>query len=321
MRPWIASTWQRVQQDLSSPRIPHAWCLTGTWGLGLALLTEQLVARLLCADVQEGRACGDCQSCRFLAQGAHPDRLRLTAEGAAGRIRIDAVREAIELAYSTSTLGQGRVIEVSPADALNPESSNALLKVVEEPPSGTRFVFSTALPGALLPTLRSRLRQIAMAPASLEMIQAEGQRLGLTEAQLMRGTWLLDEPFAGIEDPDRYQDADSVMLTLQEIATGLDPQIGANRCKALDPLTVLTVMMRVVEACIQVQVEPQRSVLRLGPIPFAAPFPEPTGLFQLLDRIQAQRLPTARGIAHMALPGYGSLFAVWSHLWTKGRVR
>lgn len=321
MRPWIALTWQRIQQDLTSLRAPHAWCLTGSWGLGLASLTEQLVARLLCADPSGETACGVCQSCRFLAQGAHPDRLRLTAEGAAGRIRIDAVRAAMEVAYSTSTLGYGRIIEVTPADALNPEASNALLKVVEEPPPGTRFVFATSLPGTLLPTLRSRVRHVAMSPATTEMIAAEGKRLGLTAQQLMRGQWLLDEPFVGVEDPDRYTSAESVLKTLQEIATGADPQVCANRCKSLDPLTVLTVMMRVVEACIQRQADPEQSTRRFGAFPFQAPLPESTGLFQLLDRIQAQRLPTARGVAHMALPGFGSLFAVWSHLWTKGRSR
>ena len=110
VRPWIESTWQHIQHDLEGPRVPHAWCLTGAWGLGLATVSDRLVARLLCPDVREQSACGRCQSCRFLMQGAHPDRLKLTAEGAAGRIRIDAVRDAIALVYSTSTLGQGRVI-------------------------------------------------------------------------------------------------------------------------------------------------------------------------------------------------------------------
>lgn len=317
VRPWIESTWQQIQHDLDGPRVPHAWCLTGAWGLGLAIVSDRLIARLLCHDVREQSACGQCQSCRFLAQGAHPDRLKLTAEGAAGRIRIDAVREAIALVYSTSTLGRGRVIEVTPADALNPEASNALLKVVEEPPVGTRFVFSTSLPGALLPTLRSRMRQVHLRPASWDVVCAEGARLGLTEAQVSRGQWLLQEPFVGQDDPSRLADAETVLKTLQAVASGADPQWGANQWKGIDPVLALTVMLRIVESCLHAQADPAGHSRRYGAQAFQGPVPDPSGLFQLLDRIHAQRMPTARGIAHMALPGFGSLLAVWSHLWSK----
>ena len=317
VRPWIESTWQHIQHDLEGPRVPHAWCLTGAWGLGLATVSDRLVARLLCPDVREQSACGRCQSCRFLMQGAHPDRLKLTAEGAAGRIRIDAVRDAIALVYSTSTLWQVRVIDVTPADALNTEASNALLKVVEEPPVVTRFVFSTHLPGALLPTLRSRMRLIDLSLASWDAVCAEGGRIGLSEAQVSRGQWLLQEPFVGHDDPSRLADAEVVLKTLQSVATGADPQWGANQIKGLSPILVLTVMVRIVESCLHGQADSAGCARRFGPEAFQAPFPEASGLFQLLDRIHAQRMPTARGIAHMALPGFGSLLAVWSHLWSK----
>lgn len=321
MWPWVEATWSHIARDLRSERTPHAWCLSGSWGLGLASLTDRLVARLLCHQVHAEAPCGHCQSCRFLAQGTHPDRFRLTSEGASGQIRVDAVREAIALVYSTSTLGFGRVIEVSPADALNPASSNALLKVVEEPPDGTRFVFATPLPGALLPTLRSRMRRVELRLPAAEQLHEEAMRLELDPSVMRAGHWLLQEPFVGVEQPDRLAAAEEVASVLDATRHGLDPQTGANRLKAIDPLLVLTVMLRVIESLIQANADPSTDHAAAVVERFGPNRPESAGLFQLLDRVQGQRMPTARGVAHMAVPGFGSLLAVWSHLWSKVQSR
>jgi len=99
------------------------------------------------------------------------------------QIRIGEVRDAIDWVMKTSARGRGKVALLHPAEALNPQAANALLKTLEEPPAGTRLLLGAGDPGLLLPTVRSRLQRVALAAP--------------TAAEAMR--WLDEQGVAGAD--------------------------------------------------------------------------------------------------------------------------
>ena len=108
-------------------------------------------------------ACGRCAACTRIARGVHPDVLTLEPNDK-GNIKIDIVREAIDRAGYRPFEGRRRVTIVDSADGLERAAQNALLKVLEEPPSGSVFLLVTAFPDLLLPTVRSRCPQLRFRP-------------------------------------------------------------------------------------------------------------------------------------------------------------
>ena len=164
-------------------RLPHAMLLVGPSGIGKTAFSEQLAALLLCESVRPDlAACGECQACRWLDAGNHPDFRRVapdddneTESGASEKvtekskkrsssIRIDQIRELEGFVFVGSHRNGNRVVLVTEAEAMNPAAANALLKILEEPPSSVYFILVSTRSKSLLPTLRSRCRVITFAP-------------------------------------------------------------------------------------------------------------------------------------------------------------
>jgi DNA polymerase-3 subunit delta' len=144
----------------------HAWLLTGPEGLGKALFAEQAAIWLL-AGKPEGQGFDATQgpAASLVAAGSHPDFRRLVrTEDDKGKlravIRVDEVRALQPLFRQTPSIANWRVIIVDSADEMNPQSANALLKNLEEPPEQTLFFLISHTPGRLLPTIRSRCRTL-----------------------------------------------------------------------------------------------------------------------------------------------------------------
>jgi DNA polymerase III subunit delta' len=170
--PWQKKAWNELRRYRS--QLPHAILLRGREGLGAEALGRTFAQALLCEMSQDGGfPCGRCPACNWFAQGNHPDFRLLQPESFAPepgegeetpakrekkseQIRIDQVRELQDfLGIGTHRAGL-RVILIDPAEAMNPNTQNALLKNLEEPPAGTAFVLVTANAERLLPTVRSR---------------------------------------------------------------------------------------------------------------------------------------------------------------------
>lgn len=157
-------------------KLPHAILLVGPTGVGKTAFSEQLAALLLCESITPGlAACGECQACRWLEAGNHPDFRRVAPdgdddleEGAGERtkkrgsniIRIDQIRELEAFVFVGSHRNGNRVVLVTEADAMNASAANALLKILEEPPSSVYFILVSSNSKSLLPTIRSRCRVI-----------------------------------------------------------------------------------------------------------------------------------------------------------------
>jgi DNA polymerase-3 subunit delta' len=104
-------------------------------------------------------ACGSCPTCRRIARNVHPDVI-VIEPGESGSIKVEQVREAIDRTAFRPFEGRRRVVIVDQADAMAGAAQNALLKTLEEPPPGSIFILVSAIPDALLPTVRSRCPQL-----------------------------------------------------------------------------------------------------------------------------------------------------------------
>lgn len=184
IQPWVEESWRRLVA--LGGRLPHALLFVGPPGLGKRELAEALAARLLCQGPDAGgHACGHCSACQLRLSGNHPDFLHIVPEadaadadgdaaepGDAGakkkssQIRIEQIRDLQEALAVTGHQSSRRVAIVDPAEAMNPFTANALLKLLEEPPAGCIFLLVSSAPRRLLPTIRSRCQQWAFARPS-----------------------------------------------------------------------------------------------------------------------------------------------------------
>ena len=312
MSPWLESSWRLVLEGLKSKAPPHAWCIVHPRGVVASELTDRLVRLLLCQNPSNHESCGQCVSCRI--EETHPDLMLLEPEGAAGMIKVDSVRDSIDTAYTTASMGGRRVVLVRPADCLNQASSNALLKVVEEPPSGTVFVFQTALPGKLLPTLVSRLRMVKVPTPTTEILEKTAQSLGVSQDDMRVAEILLAEPMAVKTDTERLTLARDLLKAMARIRNGEDSQVVVKSFTKADGLVASIVMERVCEQLIRAQFDdianPVTSTL-------VAPYPPVTLLYQFKERIVEVRKQGQAGIAVNAGLALGSLFAAWGFIWTR----
>ncbi|WP_019558037.1 hypothetical protein [Thioalkalivibrio sp. ALE12] len=161
--PWLQAPWSGLVRRGRDGRLPTGLLIHGATGVGKALLTTALVQALLCQRASgEEAACGECNACRSFSTGVHPEVMALEPEEAGKEILIAAAREAIDF-LSLSGLGDLRSVIIRPADALNANAANALLKTLEEPPTGAMLILEAAQPARLPATIRSRCQTIEIA--------------------------------------------------------------------------------------------------------------------------------------------------------------
>ncbi|MCC5856816.1 MAG: DNA polymerase III subunit delta' [Ectothiorhodospiraceae bacterium] len=222
--PWHDAAWRRLQQQQRGGRLPHALLISGAPGLGKQALAERLAAQLLCRQPDEAGACGRCPACHLIAAGSHPDIRHITREDDSRVIRIDSVRQLTEFMAMKSQYGGYRLGLIHPADVMNTNAANSLLKTLEEPPPGAMLVLISDRPSRIPATVRSRCQQIPVpvperveAVAWLEQTAPELARRAVAMLPLAGGAPLqaLKQAEAGIDQ--RLQDLGA---QLDALATG-----------------------------------------------------------------------------------------------------
>lgn len=143
-------------------RFPQSILLTGPTGIGKLTLARILAAALLCSAAPSAVPCGHCVSCRKAEQDIHPD-ITLIDLGDA-EIKVDTARTIRSDASVLPNESSRRVFLIRHAQNMNAVAQNALLKILEEPPSYAFFILMTENAGAILPTILSRCTQFALAP-------------------------------------------------------------------------------------------------------------------------------------------------------------
>ena len=232
-----------LRRGLDSGRPPHALLISGPPGVGKRTLSRAYAAAIFC---ERGADCEGCDVCRRLAERRHPDFLVVRrvdrslkeqaplddveedALDATARktlstlIRVFQVRELTHHASFASKEAPARLFVVDPADRMNLEAQNALLKTLEEPPPTTRILLLTTRPHRLLPTVRSRCLQVrlpALPPAVLaRSLQDEG--MDPNEARERAGLSGGRPGFARSLDPESRRAAREARLELLEACAG-----------------------------------------------------------------------------------------------------
>lgn len=172
--PWQHNIWQLLVQSRARQTLPHAFIFSGLQGVGKSHFTHVLSAWLLCQQPTELGACGQCKSCQLWQAESHPDYRLLEAitdekTGKTSRvIKVDQVREVVGFLNKSAQLNGYRVVVIQPADILNINAANSLLKTLEEPGDKIAIILLTDQPLALLPTIRSRCQHFALSVPSLE---------------------------------------------------------------------------------------------------------------------------------------------------------
>ncbi len=178
--------WLQAQLLLLVQRPGHALLLQGPSGLGQYELGLSLAGAWLCHAPTEHGACGVCPSCHGIAVRAHADLVVLMPEvdmielqwplpekslkdiedkkrKPSREIRVEAMRDMLSFSQTTSAGARGKVVFIYPAERMNHITANTLLKTLEEPPGDTRFILACQAAQELLPTVRSRCQNHAMA--------------------------------------------------------------------------------------------------------------------------------------------------------------
>jgi DNA polymerase III subunit delta' len=228
--PWHQQPWVRLLRERA--RLAHALLLNGQSGLGKQQFAERLAQALLCAQPGDtAEACGTCRQCRLLAAGTHPDLARLEPLEEGKAITVDQVRALIEFATTRPHSAARKVTIISPAESMNINAANSLLKLLEEPPLGSVFILVSNRPALLPATVRSRCQRVDFRvpprDAALTWLAAQGVAAG--EAEI-----LLDlaggAPLQALAESDFLRERDRLLEDIEALVAGDgDPVISAAR--------------------------------------------------------------------------------------------
>lgn len=173
--PWQTHQWDSLCQQFEAGRLPHGLLLAGPTDIGKAHFALALARLLLCASPQERHNCGSCHACELSAAGTHGDLCWLQPEEKSRVIKIDQVRQAVAFTGQKANFGERKVVVLYPADRMNTNAANALLKALEEPSADTYLILVCHGWHGLPATIRSRcqIHQLSMPPTeqSLEWLQ------------------------------------------------------------------------------------------------------------------------------------------------------
>jgi DNA polymerase-3 subunit delta' len=158
---WFAPAREEVTMALAAGRLAHGLIIHEDPGAGGREFACWVAQRVNCRE-RSRAPCGECQECRWIAAGQHPDVTLIAPEGDSVQIVIEQVRALVaDLALTAHGSGY-KVVILTPAEAMNPNAANALLKTLEEPPPRTLLLLVTSQPSRLLPTLRSRCSRLRL---------------------------------------------------------------------------------------------------------------------------------------------------------------
>ena len=204
---------ERVKQVLAECQrrdsLPPSFIFAGPSGVGKFMVALAWAQWVLCKQTANG-ACGVCADCIQVANRTHSNLIVIEPEK--NSIKLDQTRELMRQLSLQQWQGR-RVVIFNEAQLLNPHAANSILKVVEEPPEGTHFVFVTSSYFAMISTLRSRSQRIQFQPLSPDQLrQQSGWVLGSAQGRMDQLEKLTAEG----------------MVQAREVAVSLLPKLLAN---------------------------------------------------------------------------------------------
>ncbi len=170
---------QTLCNALTSETFGQAYLFSGLRGVGKTTAARLLAKAVNCAEGPTAEPCGECDSCREVAEGSSIDVIEI--DGASNR-GIDDVRELRELLQFRPTRDRYRVLIVDEVHMLTREAFNALLKSLEEPPSYILWIFATTERLKVPDTIQSRCQQLEFRPVGSELIRGRLEEIAARES-------------------------------------------------------------------------------------------------------------------------------------------
>jgi len=172
--PWQQNIWQHLINSALSQRLPHALLLTGMAGLGKRDFAETLARGLLCTKHQiaihhQNHHDCRCHSCLLILGRTHPNVYWIEPEKEGHPIKVDAIREGCDFVMQTSAASGFRFLIIYPANKMNLNAANALLKTLEEPPRDAVLILISDQDAYLPATIVSRCQRVIFSKPSKQL--------------------------------------------------------------------------------------------------------------------------------------------------------
>ena len=148
IHPWNQTLWQRLEKNIAQGRLPHALMLCGPQGLGKYAFAKALAAKVITERPE------------LIDEGSHPDYFEVLPEDRAHAIKVDQIRLLSQKLNQTAQYNGYQVAIIHPAQNMNVQAANALLKTLEEPPGQVLIVLICDQLGNLPATILSRCQKL-----------------------------------------------------------------------------------------------------------------------------------------------------------------
>ncbi len=293
--PWHQRQWQQYVTAVKTGKLGHALLLQGPGGLGKRWFAGRLARHLLCTgDRTEEVACGDCQGCRLTDAGTHPDWHLVAPEEDSKTIKVEQIRDLATGLAMCSHAGGWKLAIVDPADAMNLNAANSLLKTLEEPTPSTLLVLIATSQSGLPATIRSRCQRIRFNLPGFDMA------IRWLDEQTVDPTWWRLLRFAGGAPLDALKLAaagfneldSSFQQDLGDVIEGCaDPLAVAESWEATDPAVCITWLRGVTVDLIRQNWSengsPESDAVNTLSLQMPGKAPTLTLLFSYLDRLDS----------------------------------
>lgn len=218
--PWQGELWKRLFHQFESDHLPHALLISGLQGVGKLQLGKALAQLLLCNQPVQSLACGQCKGCHLFNAQTHPD-FQLIIPEVGKQIKIEEIRALQAVIHSAAQMSGRKVVLLGPAESLNLNAANALLKSLEEPPGATHLILFTHQNSGVLPTISSRCQLLTL-PIPDRQITLDwlAKVAGDRAPELLTAARDLPVRALAMLDGDHLAEREAVRTALLQLSTG-----------------------------------------------------------------------------------------------------
>lgn len=146
----------KLRNIVENKTVGHAYLFTGKKGIGKKLVAMEFSKSILCLNPVSGQACNSCEACRTFQNNSDFKII----EPEKDVIKVDTIRNFETELFLLPTISDRKVYIIDDADTMNEQAQNALLKVLEEPPTYATIILITSNKEKLLGTIKSRVIEI-----------------------------------------------------------------------------------------------------------------------------------------------------------------
>jgi DNA polymerase III subunit gamma/tau len=208
---------QTLKNAIKTGKVAHAYLFTGTRGIGKTTMARILAKALNClsVDAPTTEPCCKCESCIAINLGEDIDVIEIDGASNNG---VDEVRKLRENAIYRPARARFKIYIIDEVHMLSSGAFNALLKILEEPPSHVKFIFATTEPNKVLPTIQSRCQRFDFNNINPNLIA--GQLKSILEQEKIKYE---DDLILSLAKMANGSMRDGLSLLDRLISTGVEP--------------------------------------------------------------------------------------------------